>query len=68
MAQTTAPICVLFVVGQTLCYVLLLMHHPIAQMSKLRLRDIKEFAHGPTGGDRMMIQTEAGPRAEQSDE
>lgn len=41
MVQTIAPICVLFIVGQALCYVLLLRHHPILQMSKLRLRDIQ---------------------------
>lgn len=40
MVQTVAPICGLFLVGPALCYVPL-MHQPILQMSKLRLRDIK---------------------------
>lgn len=35
--QITAPICGVFIICHALCYVLL-MHHPILQLSKLRLR------------------------------
>lgn len=61
--------------GVFICQALCCTHHPILQMSKLRLRDIKSLAHSPTvGGDRTRIQNQAvgirspaGPRAEQSD-